>query len=67
MFVKFTALQLDAVVQPEKQASFEYSFIPSQPMAGRPFGLVILLNFHDSEVHHHTALLHNTHLLHILN
>ncbi|MCJ8750235.1 hypothetical protein PDJAM_G00260170 [Pangasius djambal] len=45
----FTALQLDAVVQPEKQASFEYSFIPAQPMAGRPFGLVILLNYHDSE------------------
>lgn len=45
----FTALQLDAVVQPERQASFEYSFIPAQPMAGRPFGLVILLNYHDSE------------------
>lgn len=45
----FTALQLDAVVQPENQASFEYSFIPAQPMAGRPFGLVILLNYHDSE------------------
>ncbi|KAF7693016.1 translocon-associated protein subunit alpha-like [Silurus meridionalis] len=45
----FTALQLDAVVQPEKQASFEYSFIPAQPMSGRPFGLVILLNYHNSE------------------
>ncbi|XP_060766856.1 translocon-associated protein subunit alpha-like isoform X2 [Neoarius graeffei] len=45
----FTALQLDAMVLPEKQASFEYSFIPAQPMAGRPFSLVILLNYHDSE------------------
>lgn len=45
----FTALPLSTVVQPQKQASFEYSFIPAQPMAGRPFGLVILLNYQDSE------------------
>ncbi|XP_076124817.1 translocon-associated protein subunit alpha-like [Alosa pseudoharengus] len=45
----FTALPLSTVVQPEKQASFEYSFIPAQPMAGRPFGLVILLNYQDGE------------------
>ncbi|XP_030632164.1 translocon-associated protein subunit alpha [Chanos chanos] len=45
----FTALPLNTVVQPQKQASFEYSFIPAQPMAGRPFGLVILLNYQDSE------------------
>uniref|UniRef100_A0A3P8SFT4 Translocon-associated protein subunit alpha n=1 Tax=Amphiprion percula TaxID=161767 RepID=A0A3P8SFT4_AMPPE len=45
----FTALPLNTVVQPQAQASFEYSFIPAQPMAGRPFGLVILLNYLDSE------------------
>uniref|UniRef100_A0A4W5NNP4 Translocon-associated protein subunit alpha n=1 Tax=Hucho hucho TaxID=62062 RepID=A0A4W5NNP4_9TELE len=45
----FTALPLSTVVQPQKQASFEYSFIPAQAMAGRPFGLVILLNYQDSE------------------
>ncbi|KAM9860179.1 translocon-associated protein subunit alpha-like [Aulostomus maculatus] len=45
----FTALPLSTVVQPAAQASFEYSFIPAQPMAGRPFGLVILLNYLDSE------------------
>ncbi|KAM3878545.1 translocon-associated protein subunit alpha-like [Diretmus argenteus] len=45
----FTALPLNTVVQPQNQASFEYSFIPAQPMAGRPFGLVILLNYLDSE------------------
>ncbi|KAG7253977.1 hypothetical protein CRUP_006561, partial [Coryphaenoides rupestris] len=45
----FTALPLNTVVQAQKQASFEYSFIPAQPMAGRPFGLVILLNYMDSE------------------
>ncbi|XP_029540017.1 translocon-associated protein subunit alpha-like isoform X2 [Oncorhynchus nerka] len=45
----FTALPLSTVVQPQQQASFEYSFIPAQSMAGRPFGLVILLNYQDSE------------------
>ncbi|KAL2090887.1 hypothetical protein ACEWY4_013150 [Coilia grayii] len=45
----FTALPLSTVVPPEKQASFEYSFIPAQPMAGRPFGLVILLNYQDGQ------------------
>uniref|UniRef100_A0A3Q2Y9E2 Translocon-associated protein subunit alpha n=1 Tax=Hippocampus comes TaxID=109280 RepID=A0A3Q2Y9E2_HIPCM len=45
----FTALPLSTVVHPGAQASFEYSFIPAQPMAGRPFGLVILLNYHDTE------------------
>ncbi|XP_061639746.1 translocon-associated protein subunit alpha-like [Phyllopteryx taeniolatus] len=45
----FTALPLSTVVHPGTQASFEYSFIPAQPMAGRPFGLVILLNYHDTE------------------
>ncbi|XP_053171822.1 translocon-associated protein subunit alpha-like [Scomber japonicus] len=45
----FTALPLSTIVQPQAQASFEYSFIPAQPMAGRPFGLVILLNYLDTE------------------
>lgn len=45
----FTALPLNTVVQPQAQASFEYSFIPAQLMAGRPFGLVILLNYLDTE------------------
>ncbi|XP_066528273.1 translocon-associated protein subunit alpha-like [Hoplias malabaricus] len=45
----FTALPLEMVVPSKKQASFEYSFIPAAPMAGRPFGLVILLNYRDSQ------------------
>ncbi|KAG9347722.1 hypothetical protein JZ751_003736 [Albula glossodonta] len=44
----FTALQLGAVVPPQRQATFEYSFIPAEPMGGRPFGLVINLNYKDS-------------------
>lgn len=47
---QFTALPLNTVVKPQAQASFEYSFMPAQPMAGRPFGLVILLNYVSAEV-----------------
>ncbi|KFQ19427.1 Translocon-associated protein subunit alpha, partial [Merops nubicus] len=43
----FTALPLNTVVPPQKQATFEYSFIPAEPMGGRPFGLVINLNYRD--------------------
>lgn len=43
----FTALQLGTEVPPSKQATFEYSFIPAEPMGGRPFGLVINLNYKD--------------------
>ncbi|KAF7212980.1 transcript variant X1 [Nothobranchius furzeri] len=43
----FTALQLGTVVPPGRQATFEYSFIPAEPMGGRPFGLVINLNYKD--------------------
>ncbi|XP_077582018.1 translocon-associated protein subunit alpha-like [Stigmatopora nigra] len=45
----FTALPLSTLVHPGAQASFEYSFMPAEPMAGRPFGLVVLLNYHDVE------------------
>ncbi|KAK1172503.1 translocon-associated protein subunit alpha-like isoform X2 [Acipenser oxyrinchus oxyrinchus] len=44
----FTALQLNTMVQSERQATFEYSFIPAEPMGGRPFGLVINLNYKDT-------------------
>uniref|UniRef100_W5LQQ6 Translocon-associated protein subunit alpha n=1 Tax=Astyanax mexicanus TaxID=7994 RepID=W5LQQ6_ASTMX len=44
----FTALQLGLVVPPQRQATFEYSFIPAEPMGGRPFGLVINLNYKDN-------------------
>ncbi|XP_070841992.1 translocon-associated protein subunit alpha isoform X2 [Chaetodon trifascialis] len=43
----FTALQLGIVVPSGRQATFEYSFIPAEPMGGRPFGLVINLNYKD--------------------
>lgn len=43
----FTALQLGTEVPSGRQATFEYSFIPAEPMGGRPFGLVINLNYKD--------------------
>ncbi|XP_077386755.1 translocon-associated protein subunit alpha-like [Festucalex cinctus] len=55
----FTALPLSTVVHPGVQASFEYSFIPAQPMAGRPFGLVILLNYHNTEGHVFQTAIYN--------
>lgn len=51
----FTALQLGTVVPPARQATFEYSFIPAEPMGGRPFGLVINLNYKDSAVSAHVC------------
>ncbi|XP_075905270.1 translocon-associated protein subunit alpha isoform X2 [Nelusetta ayraudi] len=44
----FTALQLGTAVPAGRQATFEYSFIPAEPMGGRPFGLVINLNYKDA-------------------
>ncbi|CAF95676.1 unnamed protein product, partial [Tetraodon nigroviridis] len=46
----FTALQLGTVVPPARQATFKCSFIPAEPMGGRPFGLVINLNYEDGAV-----------------
>lgn len=36
------------VVEPQKQATLEYGFLPSESFGGRPFGLTILLNYHDA-------------------
>ncbi|KAM9774594.1 translocon-associated protein subunit alpha isoform X1 [Syngnathus typhle] len=44
----FTALQLSTAVPSGRQATFEYSFVPAEPMGGRPFGLVINLNYKDA-------------------
>ncbi|CAF88312.1 unnamed protein product, partial [Tetraodon nigroviridis] len=46
----FPALQLGTAVPPARQATFECSFIPAEPMGGAPFGLVINLNYEDGAV-----------------
>lgn len=53
----FTALPLSTVVPPQRQATFEYSFIPAEPMGGRPFGLVINLNYKDASVSFHSEII----------
>jgi len=55
----FTAFRYDTVVQPNKQATFEYVFTPSEAFAGRPFGLTINLNYRDAEGNIFQDAVHN--------
>lgn len=43
----FTSVRYDRVVEPQRQATFEYSFLPSETFNARPFGLTINLNYKD--------------------
>lgn len=43
----FTAAVYNRVVEPKRQATFDYAFTPNEAFAGRPFGLVINLNYKD--------------------
>jgi len=45
----FTLIGYNRVVEPKRQATLEYGFLPSEAFGGRPFGLTILLNYHDVE------------------
>jgi len=45
----FTAVRYDRLVDPSREATFEYAFTPSETFHARPFGLVINLNYHDAE------------------
>ena len=44
----FTAAVYNRVVEPKRQATFDYAFTPNEAFAGRPFGLVINLNYKDA-------------------
>lgn len=44
----FTALPYHREVKPKEEATFAYSFIPSEAFAGRPCGLNIQLNYRDA-------------------
>jgi translocon-associated protein subunit alpha len=44
----FTNLAVNKVVKPNHEATLQYSFIPSETFAGRPFGLAINLNYRDA-------------------
>ena len=36
------------MVEPKKEASFEYGFTPSEAFNSRPFGLAVLLKYKDA-------------------
>lgn len=44
----FSAINYNKIVAPEQEATFHYSFVPSEAFAGRPFGLSINLIYHDA-------------------
>lgn len=45
----FTSGVYNQVVEPRREATFEYGFTPSEQFNARPFGLTILLNYKDKE------------------
>jgi len=45
----FTVYRYFRTVEPKREATFEYSFSPSDTFSARPFGLTINLNYKDAE------------------
>ncbi|KAL8574611.1 hypothetical protein ACOMHN_061611 [Nucella lapillus] len=45
----YTTLALNLVVESKRQATFEYSFIPSESFSSRPFGLSVNVNYKDGQ------------------
>ncbi|KAJ8922413.1 hypothetical protein NQ315_004359 [Exocentrus adspersus] len=44
----FSAIGYNKIILPEQEATFHYSFVPSEAFAGRPFGLNINLAYRDA-------------------
>jgi len=47
-WLQFTAFTYQQTVEPEREATFEYSFIPNEAFSSRAFGLTVNLNYRDS-------------------
>ncbi|XP_005091294.1 translocon-associated protein subunit alpha [Aplysia californica] len=45
----FTTMSFGTVVEPRRQATFEYGFVPNEAFSSRPFGLSVTINYRDSE------------------
>lgn len=45
----FTTARYNRIVEPNREATFSYSFTPSETFNARPFGLTINLNYRDAE------------------
>ena len=46
--VQFTGARYNRLVEPSRQATFEYGFTPSDTFSSRPFGLTINVNYKDT-------------------
>lgn len=44
----FTAMSFGSAVEPKRQGSFEYGFVPNEAFSSRPFGLVVNINYKDA-------------------
>lgn len=45
----FTTFTYQQTVEPQREATFEYSFIPNEAFSSRAFGLTVNINYRDSE------------------
>jgi len=55
----FSTIGYRRTVKPKQQATLLYSFIPSDTYAGRPFGLNVMLGYHDLEGHPYLEAVYN--------
>ena len=57
---QFTTYRFYQTVEPGKEVTFEYRFVPSEALSSRPFGLVINVNYKDSELSYLDAVFNTT-------
>lgn len=55
----FTQYRYERVVEPSRQATLHYIFTPHEAFQGRPFGLVVMLNYHDDIGQHFSEAVFN--------
>lgn len=55
----FSAVAFNREVKPSSEATVLYSFLPAESLAGRPFGLNIAINYHDSNGSPYTEAVFN--------
>lgn len=59
-FLQFTTYRFYQTVEPGKEVTFEYRFVPSEALSSRPFGLVINVNYKDSGLSYLDAVFNST-------
>jgi len=45
----FTTIRYAITVEPGREATFNYAFLPSENLGARPFGLTVNVNYHDND------------------